>query len=231
MNKVLLFSGGMDSYIAYHYLSDKFIFPDNEVLPIYIDYNGRYCKKEKEVVKKLLPQTVIVDNYLDLYYLEDEKTFYLPNRNIYLLTMASNYGDNIMFGGLKDDNVGDKSYEFSKLMSSVLTQSLGREVKVDSPFWGMEKIDILRWYYQHIGSFSDGDDPIMHTTSCYHPTETYCGRCASCFRKACAFQAVGVNLAFYNDDLALNYYKNRFKYTRKRVESIETICKRLGVAA
>ena len=70
MNKILLYSGGMDSW-----LMNKLWKPD---VKLYINLNGRYNKQEIAH----LPKDVIIEN-LDLSKWE-RKDRILPLRNLYL---------------------------------------------------------------------------------------------------------------------------------------------------
>ena len=54
---ILLFSGGIDSFVAWHYL--------NKPKTVYFNLQSRYSLREISVVKKLIP-TTIIDNSLNL---------------------------------------------------------------------------------------------------------------------------------------------------------------------
>jgi 7-cyano-7-deazaguanine synthase in queuosine biosynthesis len=220
----LLFSGGMDSFIAYHYLTVKNI----KVIPIYVHYGGKYCDKELRVAKKLIPETKIIENQFNLGSLESGEKAFLPNRNVYLISRATEFADTVIFAGLKDDNVGDKTPAFSDAMSKMLSLSMNRKITVDSPFWFLEKIDIIEWFLENIGKshgIRTSQRLLKQTTSCYHIWKEHCGECPSCFRKACALYFNGIKVPFHNEDLVLEYYKNRIKYTKKRQEAIVKFAK------
>ena len=78
-NKVLLYSGGMDSWLI-----DKIWKPD---VKLYVDMNTKYSQEEI----KRLPSDVIIDK-LDLSKWEREDKI-IPLRNMYLIGIASNYGN------------------------------------------------------------------------------------------------------------------------------------------
>ena len=98
MKKVLLYSGGMDSWLI-----DKIWKPD---VKLYIDINGEYSKEEI----KRLPNDVIVEK-LDLGRFEREDKI-IPMRNLFFVTLASLYGEEICLGATAGDRVLDKSIEF-----------------------------------------------------------------------------------------------------------------------
>lgn len=222
MSHVLLFSGGLDSFIAYHWYKSSLI----DVTPIYIDYNGKYCKKEMKSIRELIPETEIIEHVFNFSQKEIGEKCYIPNRNIYLASIAAEYGSTVILGGLKDDNVGDKSERFCHHLSETLSCSIGERIRVTSPFWNMEKVEIIDWF---LNDFKGSKESLLKTVSCYAEKEHYCGKCPSCFRKACALNYNGFNLPFYNLDLASYYFLNKDSFPEKRKVSIEQFCKKLGV--
>ncbi len=223
MKTVLLVSGGLDSFIAYHYLIDG----GYTVLPLHVNYKGKYSNKELKVVRRLFPD-LIIDNSLDFTGQEYGEKAFLKNRNAYFALLGSKYSNSICMAGLKDDNVGDKSPEAFIQMEKLLTEINGEVYAVFSPFWRMEKEEIIKWYINQKLSLSD----LIKTTSCYHPTFDYCGECPSCFRKYCALLSNNIEYIippFINFDLAKKYKDNLDKYSIKRQSSILHACESLGV--
>ena len=104
--KVLLYSGGMDSWLI-----DKIWKPD---IKLYLDMNTAYSQDEI----KRLPSDVIV-NKLDLSMWEREDKI-IPLRNMYMIGIATNYGDEICLGATAGDRVLDKSLEFAELYKPLL---------------------------------------------------------------------------------------------------------------
>ncbi len=225
---VLLVSGGLDSFIAWKYLNHV----DCTVLPLFINYHGKYTDKELSVCEELYGEELIIDedtlNFSDKEY--GEKAF-IKNRNIYLALVASNYGYNICMAGLKDDNVGDKSPEAFTSITNLLNTVNSTDkftYNVMSPFWNKEKSEIVEWYVN--SGFPEG--LLLRTTSCYHPHKHYCGECPSCFRKYCALISNGINIPpFRNKKLAKEYLCKAIfgVYTPKRKKSIKTSCKFIDV--
>ena len=82
--KVLLYSGGMDSWLI-----RKIWKPD---ICLYVDMNTQYSKEE---IKRLPPDVVI--EHLDLSRWEREDKI-IPLRNLYLIGLATNYGNEICIG-------------------------------------------------------------------------------------------------------------------------------------
>jgi len=131
--EVLLFSGGLDSFIAYNYLQVE----GKNPVPLYVDYEGKYTSKEKDIATYVLQETKIISGMFNFFGIEKGDKAFIPNRNMYLIGAASSFSDDvttIYLAGLKDDNVGDKCDAFYTLMGKTLSQSLGREIEVISPF-------------------------------------------------------------------------------------------------
>lgn len=200
---VLLYSGGMDSYIAYWYLRKEMGIENTDLLLLYVPLGHRYEAEELKVVKdsvNLFPEGVnliIEKEMIKLGHLE-EPSAYIPLRNSFLAHVASFYGDNIWLISQKGEtNLGDRSIRGFKLMEDTLTHLYddGRTVKVDSPFWTMTKVDMVRWYKEA------GLDVelLKQTHACYNPKyfatlfpvssenaklQTIpCGKCSADFRR------------------------------------------------
>ncbi len=224
MDIVLLVSGGLDSYIAKTYLE----FNGDVVIPLFINYHGRYTAKEKKICLELYPNLKI-NNSLYLGRFEYGEKAFIKNRNIYFALIASNYGQNICMAGLQDDNVGDKSPEAFNKMQDVLSEVNVKTYSVFSPFWRKTKTQIIDWYLR---SSNLPIKTLVKTTSCYHPTKLFCGECPSCFRKWCAFQDNHISSylpSFTNKNLVHKYIKNLKLYDQARQKSILSSAKIMGV--
>lgn len=197
---ILLFSGGIDSYVAYHYLR----YPQT----VYFDLKTPYTKKEKKVVKKLIPDTII-ESSLDLSSRQIGEKAYIPFRNLYLAMLAVKYSDTIVIAGVKDDDVSDKNESIFKEFSRLLSTMENRPINVISPFWNMTKEQVVGWYQQYLIINKVWGHSLLDTISCYSEENTnYCGKCPSCFRKWCALRANGYDIDFYNMEL-MSEYLNR----------------------
>ncbi|GAH54241.1 unnamed protein product, partial [marine sediment metagenome] len=86
-NKFLLYSGGLDSFIAYHYIKKH----GTSAIPVYVKVGARYQNKELTAVEKTLPGTHILDG-INLSNRE-EPNANIPGRNFHLCdTIAYWYG-------------------------------------------------------------------------------------------------------------------------------------------
>lgn len=205
---VLLYSGGMDSYIAYWYLRREMKIPNEDILLLYVPLGHKYQNEELDVVRKsyrLFPFGTALHIESSILNLgpKEEPSAYIPLRNSFLAHAASFYGDNIWLISQKGEtNLGDRSIRGFKLMGETLTHLYddGRTVTVDSPFWTMTKVDMVRWYKEA----GLNVEKLKETHACYNPqyvfpastweercdpswtmkTETVpCGTCSACFRR------------------------------------------------
>lgn len=208
---ILLFSGGIDSFVAWHFL--------NKPRTVYFDVRSRYSEKEKAVVLGLIPST-IVDSSLNLGDREVGEKAYIPFRNLLLACQAVKYSDTIVIAGLKDDQVSDKNEQMFFRFSDLMSDLEGRHIRVISPFWQMTKAQVVRWFLQNNGT----PESLLRTISCYSPEPgvTYCGKCPSCFRKWCALIDNGIELPFHNKELQEAYRRAALagKYDPERNASI-----------
>jgi len=211
---ILLFSGGIDSYIAWHYL--------NKPKTVYFNLNSRYSKKELHYVKNLIPNTII-DNSLDISDKEKGENAYVPFRNLLLAALAVKYSDTIVIAGIKGDNVSDKNPDIFTDMSTILSKMEKRNITITSPFWNMTKNDIIKWFLRNGGS----EENLLNTVSCYsNDMKKYCGSCPSCFRKWVALKYNGINIPYFNNDIMDDYYrraKNKELIPERNKEIIEVV--------
>ena len=144
--KVLLYSGGMDSWLI-----SQIWKPD---VLLYVNINGRYNKQEMSH----LPEDVVIEN-LDLSKWERPDKI-IPLRNLYLIMLASNYGDKICLGATAGDRVLDKSFTFAEKTTDLLRYLYSpqwwnptqRDIEVCLDFKDKTKTEILQMYLDQGGS-------------------------------------------------------------------------------
>lgn len=186
MKKVLLYSGGMDSWLI-----DKIWKPD---MKVYVNMHTPYSEQEME---RLPSDVVVVDLPLQQYALENS---IIPLRNVYLYLAACNVTGfehvEICLGALNGDRINDKSATFAEKLNDLLhflyapqqSQS-GRLVKISMPFKQNSKRELLMEYIKQGGTM---DEAWNASFSCYHPIDDEpCLSCKACFRKAIPFIVAG----------------------------------------
>ncbi len=183
--KVLLYSGGMDSYIL-SYLEK----PD---VCLYIDVDGIYSKKERENLI-LPPYGKLIIDTLNIGKFERDIGV-LPMRNAYFILNAVQYGDDIILGGVEGDRAHDTHKWFTKLMEW-LTNYIWKDdrinnrlecrgdIKIHLPSKNKTKIELLKEFIE------EGGDPkfLYESISCYDSKILHCGKCKACARKWVAME-------------------------------------------
>lgn len=190
MKKVLLYSGGMDSW-----LMSKLWKPD---IKLYVNMHTRYSENEMRKIKESEDDVTFVDFPLGQWERDDA---IIPLRNLYLTMVACNVTGSedvsILIGATAGDRVLDKSYEFVDRASELLSYLYqpqhwipeGKNVKICIAYKSWSKSDLLRAYKEQGG---DLEEAFTHSFSCYDPVDGHeCWHCKPCFRKFVAFASVG----------------------------------------
>lgn len=180
--KVLLYSGGMDSWLI-----DKIWKPD---VKLYVDMGTKYSQEEI----KRLPADVVVEK-LDLSKWEREDKI-IPLRNMFLIGIATNYGNEICLGATAGDRVLDKSPIFADMYEQLLNYlyrkqhwTEERKIRINLDFKKYTKAQLV-WIYKEQGG--NIENAFASSFSCYSPEDgKECWKCKPCFRKFIAFALNG----------------------------------------
>jgi len=192
---VMLYSGGLDSYIHYMLLTRVYMY---RVTPLYIDYNGKYSNKEKLIAQKLVPETVII-NPIDLSQYEDENHT-IKNRNMLLITLASTHFPEIksfIVGGIAGTGNLVKRTDADIAALESYAKSLSRANNSDpfyiwSAFPKKDKSETVAEYLKYLTSLQFKVSTLIQTTSCYDKDELWCGRCLGCLERFIALKDNGI---------------------------------------
>jgi hypothetical protein len=185
---VLLFSAGLDSYPAWHFLGC----PPS----LYFDLGHRYARQERAAISALADAAGIkveISDELRLGAWEGEDAI-IPLRNAHLAMLAANRAEVVWCIGVKGDHTADKSQAAFADMSAFITRLSERPVRVDSPFWNMTKTEIIAWY---LGQGLPVDHLLL-TFSCSRNdgSMVHCGQCSSCLRRWTSLVNNGVEAVF-----------------------------------
>lgn len=200
--KIVLYSGGLDSYIGNWLLHRE----DPSWLPVYFDLNTQYSWKERTAVERQQPNIGLDlhdskhygPGVLDLSNIE-RSDGYVPQRNVLLCATAQAVysASEIALCSVADDVYADNTTDFHKRMSWLLSFTAGHDVRVFSPLtWG-GGTGILRTKAEAVALYlkEGGDaDVLWQTVSCYDPVEVSCGHCTACVRRREALEANGISL-------------------------------------
>jgi len=201
---ILLFSGGLDSYIAWHYLKKP--------TTLYCDLGHRYASQEVEAVRELIPSTII-DTRLNLSD-KEERDANIPLRNAFLVMIASYYSEEIVLVVQKGEmDIPDRSNIFFKGAGRSLTYLHGRKIEVLSPFKRFTKSEIVNWYSEY---YWGPNDHLLKTRSCFGAGDKPCGACDACFRRWVAFTNNGIKEEYEKDILL--YERIRSHYIPKMLK-------------
>lgn len=191
-NDVLLYSGGLDSFIAAALLT-----PDTL---LHVAMGGRYSTAETGHLTRPpgCPEPVTIHLPIGRWERED---LIVPGRNAFLVLAAANYGDTVHLAATAGDRVTDKDDEFAARLNHLLAHiyapqwwlPTGRPVEVRLPFKRWTKREMVAEYLRRGLPAA----ALLDTFSCYAPTgdgDTLreCGRCKPCMRKWVALAANGV---------------------------------------
>lgn len=187
VSDVLLFSGGLDSYILWHLLG----FPT----AVYVKLGHKYQAQELETLSNLRATHA---GALTIYTLDgpqigrtEEADGHIPHRNLHLMTTVSSWlhPKRIYYGALLGETSRDKTGKFIRMTGRLLSYDEGMRVRIVAPARRWTKTGLVRRYLKRM----NGDDRLLHQTrSCYEPGEVACGKCVACFRRWVAFANNGI---------------------------------------
>jgi 7-cyano-7-deazaguanine synthase len=182
MQKVLLSSGGMDSWLLAHEPKLK------DAVHVFVDIGQKYKDKEWKAAYALIQELGADYKYVagpDLGQYE-HSTGIIPFRNAQMLLLAGLYGEQIYFGVIADEINSDKSVEFVAAIQDTMNISHraqywteGKTYQILTPFREFTKSELVRRYLANGGSL----DKLLTSVSCYDAGAHHCGRCASCFKR------------------------------------------------
>lgn len=190
VRQVLLFSGGLDSYIAYQFIKRE---TQEEPYLLYVPLSHRYEAQELEAIGKLMAKGYIpsVKHDYSLYLKQWEQAdAFIPMRNSLLAHVAARYGELIWLTVQKGEtNTPDRSPQFFDELSNLLTFMNQKHITVTSPFFEMTKVQMVDWYRSKELDL----DALRMTSSCYSPVKGIgCGTCPSCFRRWVSLELNGI---------------------------------------
>jgi 7-cyano-7-deazaguanine synthase in queuosine biosynthesis len=185
---VLLFSGGLDSTIAYHLLAKPPL--------LYVKIGHAYQAAELNTIS-LLQNANAVGHVMEVEGAnigsEEEADGHIPYRNLHLATVAAFFGRTVYFGALRGESSKDKSARFYRQVSRLLSYLEDEPIKVIAPFRHLTKKQLVATYLE-----KGGDPEILKLTrSCYaaHLPAGFigCGQCMACFRRWVAMSLNGID--------------------------------------
>lgn len=202
MKILILYSGGLDSYIMYLYAKAKY--PNATIKAIYYDMGHGYAAKEKETLANFVEVKKIqwMEGKTNSVAKDGSNSgdIIIPGRNLLLATLGACQfmPDQIWLGALMGENHAgstDKNELFVKLLNQtfdyVFSPFSVRPIIV-CPFLDdkMSKLDIIRWALMNGVS----NNELKATSSCLSSDMTKtnkCGKCVVCLRRWGIFYQCG----------------------------------------
>ena len=209
MKKVLLYSGGMDSWLI-----SQIWKPD---IKLYVNMHTRYSEEELKRISNDNTVT-IVDFPLGQW---EQDNAIIPLRNLYLVMVVCNITGNedveICLGATAGDRVLDKSNVFVEKTNELLNFLYqpqwwipeGKTIKLNIDFKSKTKSDLIRMYLEQGGAISEA---FNQSFSCYNPINGHeCWHCKPCFRKFVSFELNGYKFNSDTISTVINYINTEIK--------------------
>lgn len=186
MSEVLLYSGGLDSFVLNYTIN-----PDKRLM---FDLGTEESMKEVEMALNSPFEVEVVEGIdLEQFSLDND---IIPHRNTIMALLASNYGNQVYLGATKGDTTKDKDFVWAEMTEGMLNY-FGKDSHkvahddypygVIMPFKDMTKTDIVEKYLDMGGH---PKELVRWSRSCYNADTSHkeCGECRSCIRKAIALE-------------------------------------------
>jgi 7-cyano-7-deazaguanine synthase in queuosine biosynthesis len=195
--KVLLISGGMDSYMGYFIAKKKY----RNVKGLYVDYGYPYAKMEHKTISNFKINCDFKDlSYLKEYQKEGEKYWgeIFPGRNWILCILAGELIKKrgeiwlMAVGGEIKKKWGDKSIYMLDKGSKILSNYYNKDISIETPFSNLTKGELVEMYLKKGGKINN----LKKTAGCHYINnlnELPCGKCMGCLHRFVAMQRVGID--------------------------------------
>ena len=198
--RTLLFSGGMDSVMAWRLLGEPRL--------LYIPIGHAYEEAELRQIQHLkhlcyppegLPAMHVVvepKERLLLADVENVENKHVDLRNLMLGGVAVLSSDVIYLAAISGESSRDKAGHFMRLTSRAFSFSEGRRIRFTAPFRSLTKTELVALYLRHFRSYADRK-LLLASRSCYSNEVDGievkgCGRCMACFRRWVAMSNNGI---------------------------------------
>jgi len=216
--RILLYSGGIDSLIAWYYLGK----PQR----LYVDLGTRYSRKEFDSLEEYSPNSgsVLYRAHKGWGRYETEDAW-VPMRNMLLIMVAASEGaDYIYLVAQKgEQSIPDRKPEFFTRVQTFVSEQHDRPIMVSPVFPDMDKVAMVHWYMSQGLPIRD----LIKAFSCYS-SDAPCGQCSACWRKFIALEANGIRCEqIFNHDIRAwgteHYLPRMDEYSQERQEAMAKV--------
>lgn len=224
--KVLLYSGGMDSWLIDHIIKPDVI--------LFVRIHTANNEMEYQKLLELLDKGKVKANKLKVVdydlseYERPSQNYYLPLRNLHFVTLAAHYGNEIYLGATGSSTHFDKNMTFAEksadIISYLLSETNEGPVTIKLPFKDTTKTELLKQFIDNGGSIEDAYES---TVSCYTPIDGKpCMSCTSCMSKFAAFYNNGYKFDEESLKRFMTYVENNYEVQKPDVITIYEELKR-----
>jgi 7-cyano-7-deazaguanine synthase in queuosine biosynthesis len=244
-NLSILYSGGLDSFIAWHYALKNGFRPE----AYFLDFGQPYAWKEWESIQALpediRPPVTRLD-FSTLYSIFEHKMSnqIVPSRNVFLAVLGSMFNQRVWINALDGEQNGkehDKSMKFFQDSTNLLTFTnsfFQDSTIVETPFGHLTKAETIGWAINN----NISKEHLFATTSCYDAKLRKCGKCLTCYKRKVAFMLNGIDEPGYACDPFNSAYSKELareiplakenndysRFTKKRVDEFYQLQKIMG---
>jgi 7-cyano-7-deazaguanine synthase in queuosine biosynthesis len=189
MKHIVLYSGGLDSFITAEYVRRVEMRKGDTIELVYMPL-GHQSMGQELFATRFIPNVVYLSGLDVLGEVHEDFDAYIWARNAFLVLLAAKRIPDEMPGKIwltvqKDElSIPDRTPQFFKAMTGLLVV-LGKCARVDTPWWKYDKTDMVTWYLNQSGALPD---TLKKTHSCYRPAVLPCGDCPACIRRFIAME-------------------------------------------
>lgn len=207
----ICYSGGMDSYLAYHWAITRLKIDPKDIICIYFDIGHPYAWKEKEAMQKIgipyitMPVGICNPEFDNIPTVDK---YIIPGRNMIFASIAGSLADTVWIAGIKFEDhylMYDKNSNFYRLATLAISQAMGAITTVETPFAFMSKTECLLWAKRHKNIMYHLHD----TVSCYSEKPGRCGQCGLCSKRKIAMVAAGIEENDYLENPLNNLFMTK----------------------
>ena len=148
----LLYSGGIDCFLARWYLGVKENINLDDITYIYYMLGTRYTQHEYTHLRSIENESKLYGHLFYNYDLSlghiEQNNAYIPCRNpLMAIHAVGAFNLDVLYvGGTKSDRVSDNNSKVFKQISKLVSVCLEREITITSPFWNKYKVELAREY-------------------------------------------------------------------------------------
>jgi 7-cyano-7-deazaguanine synthase in queuosine biosynthesis len=192
--RVLAYSGGPDSFIAWRLLGQ----PPAMYLDVGNISAGRELMLARDAMHKFGGQLTVYD----APWLTELPSGWIPYRNLHIILAAASIGPEIILARIAEWGP-DKNPSFFRRTERLLAASRGGHfqaathlpaVRIWTPFGHLTKTQLVARYLAETGRDQGIHDLTTWTRSCYDGNEMFCGRCGACWCRWVAFENNGITV-------------------------------------